>query len=371
MIRILQIVNKMDRAGLETMLMNYYRNIDRDQVQFDFLSHRTTSGDYDEEIQTLGGKIYQAPRLYPQNYARYYSYMKSFFMEHPEYKIVHSHIDAMSAFPLAAAKRAQIPVRIAHSHNTSIDKNYKFPIKWTAKERLPALATDFFACSKEAACFLFGEKIYKAGSFTLMKNAIPVRSFSFNECVRGRVRKELNLKNSFTVGHIGRFTYQKNQSYLIDVFNELCKVCSDSVLLLIGDGEDRAKIYNKAIRLGLNSKVRFLGIRSDVPDLLQAMDVFVLPSHYEGMPVVGLEAQAADLPCAFSDAVSKEVQILGQCQFISLHCSPKEWAEKILSVHQTSRIDRVQEFRNAQFEIHEQTKKLQEFYLNRYRETLS
>ena len=365
-IRILQVVNKMDRAGIETMLMNYYRNIDRNEVQFDFLTHRPNAGAYDEEIKALGGKLYHAPRLYPQNYIRYFAYMKSFFFAHPEYRIVHSHIDAMSAFPLAAAKKAQVPVRIAHSHSTSIDKDYKLPIKWAAKSRLPVLATDFFACSEEAARFLFGEKIYGSQSFTLMKNAIPVRSFSFDAGKRNSVRKDFKLKDSFTVGHIGRFTYLKNQSYLIDIFNELCRLHPDSVLLLIGGGEDQAKIHHKVVRLGLEPKVHFLGVRGDVPDLLQAMDAFVLPSHYEGLPLVGIEAQAADLPCFFSDTISKEVQILNQCQFISLHCPAKDWARKILALHQKGRCSRTQELSNAGFDVTLEAEKLQNYYLKKW-----
>ena len=131
MIRILQCVNDMHRAGLETMLMNYYRNIDRDKIQFDFLTHRPNRSDYDDEIESLGGKMYYAPRLYPQNYPEYFKWMKRFFAEHPEYKVVHSHIDAMSYLPLKAAKAANIPVRIAHSHNTSIDKDFKYLLKLT------------------------------------------------------------------------------------------------------------------------------------------------------------------------------------------------------------------------------------------------
>lgn len=358
----------MDRAGLETMLMNYYRNIDRNQVQFDFLTHRPDSGDYDSEITSLGGRIYRAPRLYPQNYIRYFSYMNRFFLEHPEYKIVHSHIDAMSAFPLAAAKKAKVPIRIAHSHSTSIDKNLKLPIKWMAKNRIPAFATDFFACGKEAACFLFGEKIYQSHNLTIMKNAIQAKDFSYNESIRKQTRQALALNDNFTVGHIGRFTYPKNQDYLIEIFDSLRKLHPNSVLLLIGDGKDKEKIHQKVLRLGLQSKVHFLGIRSDVLNLLQAIDVFVLPSHYEGIPVVGVEAQAADLPCFFSDAVSREAQILDNCQFLSLNSPPEEWAKKILDQQTAERHSREEEIRLAGFDVAREAGKLQEYYLDKWQE---
>ena len=366
MIRILQVVNKMDRAGIETMLMNYYRNIDRNQVQFDFLTHRPDSGDYDSEIKSLGGRIYRAPRLYPQNYIRYFSYMKRFFSEHPEYKIVHSHIDAMSAFPLAAAKKASVPIRIAHSHSTSIDKDFKLPIKWMAKSRIPALAPDFFACSKEAACFLYGEKIYNSQRFTIMKNAISVRNFSFNADVRQKIRTSLKIEDCFTVGHVGRFTYPKNQNYLIEIFDCLCKLHPNSILLLIGDGEDKEKIHQKVLQLGLESKVRFLGLRSDVPNLMQAMDAFVLPSYYEGLPVVGVEAQAADLPCFFSDAISRDAQILDNCQFLSLNSPPEEWAKKILDWWPAERCSREKEIRSVGLDVACEAEKLQAYYLRKW-----
>ena len=366
MIRILQVVNKMDRAGIETMLMNYYRSMDRDQVQYDFLTHRPDSGDYDPEIESLGGKIYHAPRLYPKNYIKYFSYMKRFFSEHPEYKIVHSHIDAMSAFPLAAAKEAKVPIRIAHSHSTSIDKDFKLPIKWMAKSRIPALATDFFACSKEAACFLYGGKIYQSYNFTVMKNAVQARDFSYNEEMRKQTRNALALDSNFTVGHVGRFTYPKNQNYLIEIFDRLCKLHPNSVLVLIGDGEDKEKIHQKVLRLGLESKVRFLGLRSDVPNLMQAMDAFVLPSYYEGLPVVGVEAQAADLPCFFSDAISREAQILDSCQFLSLNSPPEEWAKKILNRWPAERCSRETEIRSAGLDVACEAEKLQAYYLRKW-----
>jgi Glycosyltransferase len=368
MIRILQVVNKMDRAGLETMLMNYYRHMDRDQVQFDFLTHRPDAGDYDEEIQMMGGKVYHAPRLYPQNYGKYFAYMKDFFERHPEYRIVHSHIDAMSAFPLFAAKKAHVPVRIAHSHSSSLNKDIKVFIKIAAKKMLPSVATDFFACGKEAARFLFGNRIFNSNTYTIMNNAIQAADFSYHQAIREQERRNLGISDRFVVGHVGRFSYPKNHSFLIDIFDQIRKICPDSVLVLVGNGEDETKIRNKVDKLHLDSSVKFLGARSDVPELLQAFDTFVLPSYYEGLPVVGVEAQAADLPCFFSDTISKEVQILDNCQFISLNSSPREWAEVILSSKSITRCGRVKEFMDAGFNIDQQSEKLQKFYLNRWQE---
>ena len=210
MIRVLQCVNDMHRAGLETMLMNYYRNIDRTKIQFDFLTHRPDKSDYDDEILSLGGKVYYAPRLYPQNYPAYFKYMKKFFAEHPEYQIVHSHIDSMSYLPLLAAKKAGVPIRIAHSHNTSIDKDFKYILKQYFRKKITKAANYYCACGQEAGEFLFPGK-----EFTFIPNAIEVDKFLYNEEVRDRKRKDLGLTSEFVVGHVGRLSYQKNHELLI------------------------------------------------------------------------------------------------------------------------------------------------------------
>ena len=290
MIRVLQVVNNMHRAGLETMLMNYYRNMDKNEIQFDFLTHRPDRSDYDDEIESLGGKVYYAPRLYPQNYPAYFKWMKQFFEEHPEYQIVHSHIDSMSYLPLLAAKKSGIPVRIAHSHNTSIDRDFKYPLKQYFRFRITSAANTYLACGQDAGEFLFGNK-----EFTVIPNAVEAEKFYFDENIRIRKREELGLTNEFVVGHIGRISYQKNHKFLIKIFSEVVKRDSKAVLLLIGVGEKEAKVREQIRSLGIEKKVRFLGSRSDVSELYQAMDVFVLPSLFEGIPVVGVEAQFADL----------------------------------------------------------------------------
>ena len=186
----------MHRAGLETMLMNYYRNIDRTKIQFDFLTHRPYKSDYDDEILSLGGRMYYAPRLYPQNYIQYFRWMDKFFEEHLEYQIMHSHIDSMSYLPLLAAKRANVPVRIAHSHNTSIDRDLKYPLKQLFRTRITKVANEYCACGEEAGKFLFGNRDFK-----VIPNAIETERFIYKEEVRKRVRKELHFTDEFVVGH--------------------------------------------------------------------------------------------------------------------------------------------------------------------------
>lgn len=324
MIRILQCVNNMHRAGLETMLMNYYRNIDRDEIQFDFLTHRPERSDYDDEIESLGGKMYYAPRLYPQNYVAYFRYMKQFFRDHPEYKIVHSHIGSMSFLPLLAAKKANIPIRIAHSHNTSIERDFKYALKQVFRLGIPYVANQYYACGEEAGRFLFGKR-----KFVFIPNSIDSSNFVYNEQIRKMKRKELGITDEYVVGHVGRFSYQKNHKMLINIFERVLEKNQDSFLLLVGVGEKEQEIRSQVKNTGIEEKVKFLGNRSDVNELYQAMDVFVMPSYFEGLPVVGVEAQFAGLPCIFSDKVPNEVKLTDAVDFISLKETPKKWAEMV------------------------------------------
>lgn len=327
MIRVLQCVNNMHRAGLETMLMNYYRNMDRTKIQFDFLTHRPFRSDYDDEIVSLGGRVYYAPRLYPQNYPKYFSYMKEFFATHPEYQIVHSHIDSMSYLPLLAAKKAGIPVRIAHSHNTRIDKDFKYPLKCFFRSRITDVATHFFACGDEAGKFLF-----KNTDFTVIPNAVDSQKFLFNQDVREQKRTELGLSDKFVIANVGRFENAKNQQFLISLMPQLLEQNPNAILMLVGEGNLLEKCVNSAKRYGVSDKVMFLGKRSDVNELYQAMDVFVMPSLFEGVPLVGIEAQFASLPCIFSQNVPKEVNISDTAEFVPV--SKDVWIQKILNAYE-------------------------------------
>ena len=275
MIRILQAVNIMDRAGLETMLMNYYRHIDREKIQFDFLTHRSQSGAYDEKIRKMGGKVYHAPRLYPNQYSQYFRFMKKFFEEHPEYKIIHSHIDAMSYFPLRAAKENHIPIRIAHSHSSKLDRDLKLPIKYMALKNIEKVANVNCACGSVAGKFMFPNN-----DFHVVNNAIELNSFTFDEKIRNIKRRELKVENQFVIGHVGRYCYIKNQMFLLDVFKYVLAERENSHLLLIGKGEDQDKLKKKIRDLGIENKVSLLIDRADVAELYQAMDVFVLPYPY-------------------------------------------------------------------------------------------
>lgn len=359
MIRVLQCVNDMHRAGLETMLMNYYRNIDRTKIQFDFLTHRPGKSDYDDEILSLGGKVYYAPRLYPQNYPAYFKYMKKFFAEHPEYQIVHSHIDSMSYLPLLAAKKAGVLVRIAHSHNTSIDKDFKYILKQYFRKKITKAANYYCACGQEAGEFLFPGK-----EFTFIPNAIEVDKFLYNKEVRDKKRKDLGLANEFVVGHVGRLSYQKNHELLIRIFDELHKKDANTVLLLIGVGEKEDEIRKQVHELNLDECVRFLGNRDDVNELYQAMDVFVMPSLFEGIPVVGVEAQFAGLPCVFSNKVPVEVKFSSKTQFVGLDSKLEDWIKAIEKYKGTEKNIAAEDLENSQYDIKKAYAILQNYYLD-------
>lgn len=357
MIRVLQAVNIMDRAGLETMLMNYYRSIDKEQVQFDFLTHRSDKGAYNEEILSMGGRVFYAPRLYPQNYRNYYQYMERFFKEHPEYQIIHSHIDTMSAFPLYAAKQNHVPIRISHSHTSKLDVDIKLPIKYLAKLAVPKVANIYCSCGKKAGEFLYGKKVSK-----LIYNAIDLDGFKFDKSQRLTKRAELGIEDEFVIGHVGRYCYIKNQMFLIDILVELLKKKSNAKLLLIGKGEDESILRKKVSDLSLEEKVHFLVDRSDVKELYQTMDVFVMPSVFEGLPVVGVEAQANGLPCVVSDSISDEILLTDVVYTMNLKQSAEAWAEKILTISKKRSENSINQLRAKGYDVKIEADKLLKWY---------
>lgn len=324
-IRVLHVVTHMNRGGLETMIMNYYRHIDRTKIQFDFLTHRAGKKDYDDEIQKLGGKIYHLPPLNPFDKKGYLKKLDEFFRGHREYKIVHSHLDCMSAYPLRAAKKYGVPVRIAHSHNTSQERNLKYLVKLYSRSLIPKYATDLFACGEKA-----GEWMFKNQSFVIMRNAIDSEKFVYDPEIAKQEKQSLGIEDKFVLGHVGRFNLQKNHEFLIETFSEVYKQNKNAVLLLIGTGELEERIHEKVRNLGLNDKVMFLGVREDIPELMQAMDVFVFPSLFEGLPVTLVEAQAAGLPCVISDTITKEIDIIKKVKVLDINGEISEWVKEIM-----------------------------------------
>lgn len=318
-------------------------------------------GDYDDEIEALGGKIYRLPRLNPlaSSYARA---LKDFFRTHA-YSIVHSHLDCMSAYPLRAAKKAGVPVQIAHAHSKSQDRDWKYLIKLYAKSLIPHYATDLFACGKEAGAWMF----HGQTKIVLMPNAIQTDPYTFDPEIRSQVRTEFQLQDQLLIGHVGRFNQPKNHPFLIDIFAEVHPLLPDARLMLVGGGEGMEAIKAKVHALGLADHVIFTGVRSDVNRLMQAMDLFVMPSRYEGLPVTMVEAQASGLPCLISDKVPAECIITGGLVSTeSLESTADVWAQKILSqLRSTERTSHRAEIVSHGFDIASAAEWLEEFYLGK------
>lgn len=361
-IRIAQIVGKWVGGGVEAVVMNYYRHIDRLKIQFDFICDEDSTNIPYEEIEELGGRVIIIPP-----YQKIFKYIKELtkVLKEGNYKIVHSHINTLSVFPLYCAKKAKVPVRIAHSHSTTNKKEWKKNLmKNTLKPFSKLFATDYFCCSELAGRWLFGNKEYDKGNVYLLNNAIALEKFKYNEKVRKAKRKELDIKdNKIVIGHIGRFVAQKNHTYLIDIFNEIHKNNKDTILLLAGQGPLMEQIKSKVDSLGISDSVKFLGQRSDANELYQAFDIFLLPSLYEGLPVVGVEAQAAGLLCILSSDMTKETKVLNTTQFIELNKSVEEWSDITLKCFSKfERINTVEEISSNGFNIEKEAQKLSEAY---------
>lgn len=362
-VRILHVVTYMGRGGLETMLMNYYRHIDRNKIQFDFLVHRAFEADYDKEIESLGGRIYRLPRLNPFR-KEYLNTLDAFFEEHKEeYRIVHSHLDCMAGVPLKYAKKNGIPVRIAHAHNSNQTKDFKYIIKLLCKKNIKMYATDLFACGEEAGRWMFNGRI-----FNVLNNAIDAEKYLYSYQSRKEVRKELRIADDILViGHVGRFAPQKNHKFIIKIFSEVLKQKNNAVLLLVGDGELKKDIEELTRNLGIYEKIIFAGVRSDVPRLLQAMDIFLFPSNYEGLPVSIIEAQAAGLPCLISDKVPIECKKTDLVSQIVLGDETAIWVKHILGESKRIRRNTVEEIKKSGFDIIENAKWLEKFYEDKYK----
>lgn len=363
-IRVAHIIGKWLGGGVEAVVMNYYRHIDHSKIQFDFICDEDSTNIPYEEIEKLGGKVILIPP-----YQKIFKYQKELrkVLKDGEYKIVHSHINTLSVFPLYAAKRVGVPVRIAHSHSTTNKKEWKKNLlKQILRPFSKKYATDYMCCSELAGRWLFGNKAYDEGKVYLLNNAIDLDKFKYDEKIRNNKRKGLGInEDTLVIGHIGRFVAQKNHTFLIDIFNEIHKKNKNSLLMLVGQGPLMNEIQEKVNNLGLKDSVIFLGQRSDVNELYQAMDFFILPSLYEGLPVVGVEAQASGLLCFLSDDMTKETKVLESTVFMSLSNTAEEWANNILqSLKEYQRHDAKYEITKNNFNIKNEAGKLENKYLN-------
>lgn len=359
-----QIMGKWVGGGVEAVIMNYYRNIDKSKIQFDFICDEDSTNIPYDEIKKLGGKVIICPPY--QKIFEYEKFLIDLFKKN-NYKIVHSNINSLSIFPLRAAKKAGVPVRIAHSHSTTNKKEWKKNLmKQALRPFSKKYATDYFACSELAGRWLFGDRTFEQWKVTIINNAIDLDKFKYDEKLRKEKRKELEIKDdTLVIGHIGRFVAQKNHTFLIDIFNELHKTEKNSILLLIGQGPLMDEIKQKVKTLGISDSVKFLGQRDDVNELYQVFDVFLLPSLYEGLPVVGVEAQATGNLCILSSSMTQETKILNTTIFLQLTQTPNEWSTAILkSVINFCKKNNKNEISNVGFNIKNEAIKLEKIYMN-------
>lgn len=367
-IRILQVTDNMNRGGQETFIMNVYRNIDRSKVQFDFLISESEKCDYEDEIAALGGKVYRTVTKksgIPVFIKSTNNILKEMGMQ---YKIAHIHTSSqLNAIAWLFTDIRKIPTRIVHSHNSMNDDDVRGNIKHFFSLIISKSFTFRFACSEVAGAWLFGNHEMERKSVRIVRNGVDAGRFAYNESSRQKIRKELNIADNFVIGHIGRFNKQKNHCFLVDVFAELYKLNNRSRLILVGVGELEADICQKVRMRGLEDSVLFLGLRTDINDIMSAIDVFVLPSLYEGLPVVGIEAQASGVKSVISDTITKELDITGLIDFVSLDESPKHWAERILRYNEGyERKNMHDAVSGAGYDMVTTAKEIETFYIESY-----
>lgn len=326
-------------GGIESVIMNYYRKIDRKKIQFDFLSNSPYIA-YEDEIKSLGGKIYLITAR-KKSYFKFKKELKEFMLQHAvEYEAIWVNVCMLSNIDyLISAKKYGIPKRIIHCHNSSNDGGkVKYYIHQYNKKRLSKYATHFWSCSEDASPWFFEDKIIQSPNYKVIVNAIDVNKYVRDEKIRKQYREELEVQEKIVIGHVGRFHFQKNHQFLIKVFKCLADRNEKHHLLLVGQGEMETEIRTLVEKENLNNRVTFLGARNDVENIYQAMDLFILPSQFEGLGIVALEAQAALLPCVLSDGVPQIVKVNDNVEFVSLNDSPEHWAnivEKMLTESQT------------------------------------
>lgn len=362
-IRIAQIMGKWNGGGVESVVMNYYRHIDRNKIQFDFVCDNDSTDIPYKEIEELGGKVILIPPY--QKIFKYHKELKK-VLENGNYKIVHSHLNALSVFSLYAAKCADIPIRIAHSHSTTNKVEWKKNIiKQILRPFAKVFATDYMCCSELAGRWLFGNREYDSGNVYLLNNAIDLEKFKYDEEIRKKIRKELNIDdNTLVIGNVGRFVAQKNHDFLIDIFSEFNKENENSILVLIGQGPLEQKIKNKVEQMHLSDKVFFLGQINNVNELYQSFDLFLFPSLYEGLGMVLIEAQCSGMKCIASTEVPYSAKVTENLEFIDLKEPTKVWKEK-MSVNLTRRnFDK--EIEKAGYNIRKESKKLEKKYYDIY-----
>lgn len=388
---VLHVVGRLDIGGAESRIMDMYRNINREKVQFHFMQHTKDRCAFEDEVESLGGKVYHVPRFNVKNYVTYKKAWRDFFNAHPEIKVVQGHMTSTAAIYLPIAKKAGVEVTIAHARSAGVDPGLKGKITRFLRRNLYQKCDYRFTCSEMAGEAVFGDQNLIPRKAIFIPNAIEVDKFKFDEETRKQIRYELGLKDKFVIGHVGRFSHMKNHKYMLQILEQCIRMekekrLPETVLMFLGDGELKEEIMEQAVAMGISSRVLFMGNKRDVYRYYQAMDFFLLPSFYEGLPGTAIEAQASGLPGIMSDSVTGEAVVTDLLQMRSIRENPAVWAEEIMKTSQplagfpceaeaqigmqeVSKInskDRghyAQVVKQASFDVKEQAKKMQEFYL--------
>lgn len=368
MIRVAVIMGKMDSGGKKNLVMEYYRHIDRNEIQFDFICDSDSQAIPVEEIESLGGRVYQIPPY--QNILANMKEMKRICKEN-HYPIMHAYNSTMNLFPMFVAKQVGIPIRISESLSMAHKEDQKTKIKKILRPFSKWYVTHFLACGEDCGRWQFGDKLFDSGKVEVFKTAINTEFNAYDPEIRSKTRKEHRWDDKIVIGHIGRFTAQKNSVRLIEIFAAIAKAEPKAILCLIGDGELKDEMMTRIKELGIENKIDYLGRREDIQQFYNAMDCFVLPSLYEGLPVVGLEAESCGLPMFFSTEVTPEANACELGHFIDLSASDEEWAEQILEAVRSNmavRKSHADEVAKAGFDSRAESIRLQEYYFDAIKE---
>lgn len=366
--RILHIFAALDQGGVENFVMNIYRNIDREKIQFDFAMTHGRKSFFDEEVLEKGGRIFYFNKVAgKRSIFSYWKNLRRIIKEEGPYDVIHSHCYFFSGFLVMIGYFYNVPIRIVHSHETYKGQKYTFKRKIyeaVCRFLIKVFSTHEFGCSKEACIHLYGEKALEDKKVTVINNAIDAEKFVFNKAIRNSIRKKMNIENKFVVGNIGRLSYQKNHKFMLEILEEISILNSDVLLILIGEGELRQEIQQLIIKMNLQDKVMLLGNQENTYEILQAMDVFLFPSHFEGLGIALVEAQASGLNCIASDIIPPECKITDLVKFISLNKNAKFWANEVNKIKNSQReIYTYEKIRDSGFDIKSQIRIIEEFYL--------
>lgn len=366
MTRVLHYIGSLQFGGSQSFVMELYRKINRDKLQFDFVVFPNENGGIEEEIKALGGKIFVCPRYSGRNHFAFCKWWKAFLAEHPEYHIVHGHVRSSASIYMPIVKKAG-RVAIAHSHSTSNGSGFPAMVKALLQFPIRNIADYLFSCSDLAGRWLYGEKATHKPNYRMVPNCIDCQRFSFSEEERTLLRRELGIDdNAFVVGHVGRFHEAKNHEFLVRVFAKLAENHPNSILLLVGDGELRAEIEKQCVSLGITNQTCFVGAQQKTARFYQAMDVFLFPSKWEGLPMSVVEAQASGLPCLVSDTVTRDVKLTDLVSYYSLEKTEDVWSDALLEYVGLERraVTMEQKRKLERFDSTRVAEEMQKFYLS-------